>query len=310
MHRSAQRDQQHQRVEPAGRAGRPGGSARGRRLLVAATAVPVLLMASACSSDSGSGAGSGSGGDAKDESSASASPTPSASAVQAAAYGKLPDTCSVLSEKTLKDLVPEGAKSGKAISEGQPDVSGDCRWTSLADNGVDGSQYRWLSVSLLRLDSDEARGPGEERAAEQYEKKIGEAKSVDGAKNVRTEQVGGTGDQATLVRYDLKKDEGDFRQQTVVVRAENVVITLDYNGAGLAGDKTPDADDLSKDAKAAAKEVVTAVAEANEAGSGSPSAPASTDKPDAGSGSAIDKDSGSGSGSDSGSDSGSSGRKS
>lgn len=295
MHRSAQRSQQHQR------AGRPGGSGRGRRLLVAAAAVPVLLMAAACSSDSGSDSGGDAKGQQDSGASASASPTPSAT-VQAAAYDKLPDACSVFAKDTLKDLVPEGTKSGKAINAGEPDVSGDCRWTSLSDNGVDGSQYRWLSVSMLRLDSDEARGAGDERARQQYEKRVTEARSVDGAKDVKAEPVTGTGDEATVVRYDLKKKEGSFKQQTIVVRAENVVISLDYNGAGLAGDKTPDADELVKLTKAAAKEAVAAVTEANGA-SGSSSAPSgsadapdsgdqdSGDKAEAGSGSAVQKDS-------------------
>ncbi len=324
MHRSAQRNQQHQR------AGRPGGAGRGRRLLVAAAAAPVLLMAAACSSDSDSASGSGGDAGKQKEPSASASATPSASAVQAAAYDKLPDACEVFSKDTLKDLVPEGAKSGKAINDGEPDASGDCRWTSLDNNGVDGSQYRWLSVSFLRLDSDEARGAGDERAHEQYEKKVAEAEAVDGAKNVKSEPVTGTGDEATVVRYDLKKEEGSFKQQTVVARVENVVLTLDYNGAGLAGDKTPDADDLVKSAKAAAKEAVAAVTEANDGkggsgkgGSGSsPSASASKSESesagtsdsgaekDAEAASATDDDSGSDSDSDSDKASTSSSKKS
>lgn len=79
------------------------------------------------------------------------------------------------------------------------------------------------------------------------------------------------------MRYDLKKDEGTFKQQTVVARVENVVVTLDYNGAGLAGDKAPDADALLADAKKAAREAVLSVTKANGPGaaSGSPSAPAS-----------------------------------
>ncbi len=79
------------------------------------------------------------------------------------------------------------------------------------------------------------------------------------------------------MRYDLKKKEGTFKQQTVVARVENVVVTLDYNGAGLAGDKTPDADALMADAKKAAKEAVLSVTRANGPGAaaGSPSSAAS-----------------------------------
>ncbi|CAM5530594.1 hypothetical protein SGRIM128S_05836 [Streptomyces griseomycini] len=88
------------------------------------------------------------------------------------------------------------------------------------------------------------------------------------------------------MRYDLKKKEGTFEQQTVVARVENVVVTLDYNGAGLAGDKTPDADDLMKDAKKAAEEAVAAVTGTSGEGAraGEPSGSAS--KPESGSESA------------------------
>ncbi|WP_407704519.1 DUF3558 domain-containing protein [Streptomyces spongiae] len=226
----------------------------------------MMLVAAGCSSDSGSG------DDAAKESASPAakeSATASANEVKAAAYAKLPEACTMLPKKTLEDLVPEGAKDGKPINDGEPDVSGDCRWISLDNNGVKGSQYRWLSVSLLLLESDASRGPGDERARAQFEKKVSEAQAVEGAKGLKSESVTGTGDQATVVRYDLKKKEGTFKQQTVVVRAENVVITLDYNGAGLAGDKAPDADDLVKGAKAAAKEIVTAIGSANGQGGGS-----------------------------------------
>jgi hypothetical protein len=80
------------------------------------------------------------------------------------------------------------------------------------------------------------------------------------------------GDEATAVRYDLKKKEGSFKQVTVVARVENVVVTVDYNGAGLAGDKTPSADTLNKLAQKAAKEAVASVAKANGGGTaGTPS---------------------------------------
>lgn len=229
-----------------------------------------MLVAAGCSSDSGSGddAAKESGPAAKQSASASAS----ANEAKAAAYRKLPEACTVLSKKTLEGLVPEGVKSGKPINDGDPDASGDCRWISLDNNGVKGSQYRWLSVSLLLLESDASRGAGDERARAQFEKKLSEAQAVEGAKNLKSESVTGTGDQATAVRYDLKKKkEGTFKQQTVVAQVENVVITLDYNGAGLAGEKAPDADDLVKGAKAAAKEVVAAIGAANDEGGGSDS---------------------------------------
>lgn len=253
MQRAAQRDHRAQRPERARRL---------NRVVVCAAAVPVMLLAAACSSNSGSGDDDGgkktSAGDATASASASASPT-----VQAARYAKLPEACKVLSGRTLGELVPKGTKSAKEGTSSDVSSRASCSWNSLDNNGVKGSQFRWLNVSLLRFSSDANRGSGEEQAQQYYEKQVQDAKSVAGAKNTKSEPVSGTGDEATAVRYDLKKKEGSFKQQTVVARVENVVVTLDYNGAGLAGDKSPDADDLATDAKSAAKEAVAAVAKAN-----------------------------------------------
>lgn len=236
-----------------------------------------MLIAAGCSSDSGD-SGSGSGGDkaagagATVSASASAAPT-----VQAAAYKSLPESCAVLSSKTLKSLVPEASKSGKKGTS-EAGTRGSCSWSSLDNNGVKGSQFRWLNVSLLRFESDTSRGTGEAQAAKYYEQQIQDAQSVAGAKNTKSQPVSGTGDAATLVRYDLKKKEGAFKQQTVVSRVENVVVTVDYNGAGLAGDKAPSADSLVKLAERATKEAVTAVAAANGEGAASPAPSGSASK--------------------------------
>lgn len=251
MQRRAQRDQPAKRLN---------------RVLVCAAAVPVMLVAAGCSSDSGSGDSADTAG--KAAASASASPSPT---VRAAAYGKLPEPCKAFSKKTLKDLVPEG-KSGKEGTSDDISTRASCSWNSLDNNGVKGSQFRWLNVSMLRFESDVTRGPADELAQEYFDKQVQEAQAVEGAKSVKTEPVTGTGDQATAVRYDLKKKEGTFKQQTIVARVENVVVTLDYNGAGLAGDKTPSSDDLLKDAKNAAKEAVAAVSDANGTGGGKASA--------------------------------------
>ncbi|MDQ0750391.1 hypothetical protein QF034_004622 [Streptomyces africanus] len=250
MQRRAQRDQRDQRAK------------RVNRVLVCAAAVPVMLVAAGCSSDSGSGDSTDKA--AKAAASASASPSPT---VEAAAYGKLPEPCKTLSKKTLKDLVPKG-KSGKEGKSDDISTRGNCSWNSLDNNGVKGSQFRWLNVSMLRFESDVTRGPADKLAREYFEKQVQDAQAVAGAKSTKSEPVPGTGDEATAVRYELKKKEGTFKQQTVVARVENVVVTLDYNGAGLAGDKSPSAGDLMKDAKKAAKEAVAAVSDANGAGGG------------------------------------------
>ncbi|MFB6843989.1 DUF3558 family protein [Streptomyces sp. NPDC056373] len=244
------------------------------RVLVCAAAVPVMLVAAGCSSDSGSGDSTDKA--AKAAGSASASPSPT---VQAAAYDKLPEPCKAVSKKTLKDLVPK-SKSGKEGKSDDISTRGSCSWDSLDNNGVKGSQFRWLNVSMLRFESDAARGPADKLAQEYYEKQVQEAQAAEGAKGVKSEPVAGTGDQATAVHYDLKKKEGTFKQQTIVARVENVVVTLDYNGAGLAGDKTPDEGDLLKDAKKAVKEAVDAVSTANGKGGGSADgAPSESSKP-------------------------------
>ncbi|MBW8798117.1 MAG: DUF3558 family protein [Streptomyces sp.] len=248
-----------------------------RRGLVCAAAVPaVALFATACSSDSdaaaqGTGGGSGSAaGSAGPGSSAAISPT-----VQAAKYAKLPKPCAVLSKETLTALVPKGVKSGKEGASDDVATRGSCSWSSLDSNGVKGSQFRWLNISFLRFDSDAGRGSGEKQAEAYYTSQVQGAQSVAGAKNTKSEPVSGAGDQATAMRYDLKKKEGAFKQQTVVARVANVVVTLDYNGAGLAGGKAPDADSLTKAAEKAAKEAVVSVGAANGSGS-APSSPAAT----------------------------------
>ena len=255
MHQPAQRDRSDQQR-----------AKRLSRVLVCAAAVPVMLIAAGCSSDSGSsdGAKEGTAGPgATTSADATAAPT-----VQAAAYKKLPEPCAVLSKKTLTDLVPKGAKSGKEGTSTDTASRGSCSWTSLDNKGVKGSQFRWLNVSLLRFDSSQTQGEGDKLAASYYAKQVQAAQAVTGAKNSKSEPVAGAGDEATAVRYDLKKKEGAFKQQTVVARVENVVVTIDYNGAGLAGDKAPSADTLTKAAEKAVKEAVAAVSSANGAGGG------------------------------------------
>ncbi|MFI6929748.1 DUF3558 family protein [Streptomyces sp. NPDC050287] len=267
MQRPAQRDRRDERERRDRRAKSLS------RVLVCAAAVPVMLIVAGCSSDSGSddaGSGSNSGsssssGGADASASASASPSPT---VQAAAYKSLPQPCAVLSKKSLGELVPEGTKSGKEGTTDDTAARASCSWSSLDNNGVKGSQFRWLNVSLLRFESDTSRGSGDKQAQAYYAKQIQDAQSAEGARNAKSSPLAGAGDEATTVSYDLKKKEGAFKQQTVVARVENVVVTVDYNGAGLAGEKTPSVESLKKLAEKAAKESVAAVSAANGEGTG------------------------------------------
>lgn len=264
------------------------------RILTCAAAVPVILIASGCSSDSGSGSGSdGAKKDSGSKASASASGKDKAATVEKAAFDKLPEPCDVLSKKTLEDLVPKAKdKSGKAGTSDDTSARGTCSWDSLDNNGVDGSQFRWLRVSLMRFDSDASLGSGAKRAQNNFAKQVADAQATEGAKSVKTEPVPGMGDQTTVVHYDLKKDKENFKQQTVVTRVENAVVTIDYNGAGLAGDKAPSAKDLSKDAEKAAKEAAEAVVSANKAG-GADSGSKGSGSKESGSEDSGSKDSGS-----------------
>ncbi|MFF2655626.1 DUF3558 domain-containing protein [Streptomyces sp. NPDC058045] len=269
------------------------------RVLACAAAVPVLLIASGCSSDSGSGSGDGGEKAKSPSSSASAAGAGESPSVEKARYAELPEACKTLSRKTLDSMVPEAdPKSGKAGRSDDTSMRGTCSWSSLDNKGVDGSQFRWLNVSLLRFESDASRGNGAKLAGAYYAKQVADAKATEGAKDTRTGAVPGIGDQATAVRYDLKKKEGSFKQQTVVARVENIVVTVDYNGAGLAGEKTPDPKKLQKDAEKAAKEAVEAVVAANEGGG---SATGSPDKSGKGEGSGKGDGAGKGAGEGSGS---------
>ncbi|KPC68442.1 membrane protein, partial [Streptomyces sp. NRRL WC-3753] len=160
----------------------------------------------------------------------------------------LPEACSTLSKKTLKDLVPDAdSLKGKTGKSDDTASRATCSWNSLDTKGVDGSQFRWLHVSLMRFDSDEALGSGAKRAEKYYAKQIADAKATEDAKEVAAEPVSGTGDAATVVSYELKKKEGTFKQQSLVTRVENVVVTVDYNGAGLAGQSSPKTAGLVED---------------------------------------------------------------
>ncbi|MFI7383333.1 DUF3558 domain-containing protein [Streptomyces sp. NPDC049813] len=244
------------------------------RVLACAAAVPVVLVVAGCSSDSGSGSGDTAEKGAGSASSASAT-ADAAKKVAPATYKGLPKACSALSKKTLDDLVPKGDSKAGASDDEQ--TRANCSWSSLDNNGVKGSQFRWLNVSLVRFESDANRGSGDKLATAYYAKQVKDAQATQGAKGVKTQPVPGAGDEATLVRFDStykeKKKDVTSKQQTVVSRVDNVVVTVNYNGSGLAGEKTPDADDLSKDTEKAAKEAVASVVDSAKS---KPSASAST----------------------------------
>ncbi|MFC9756820.1 DUF3558 family protein [Streptomyces sp. NPDC056921] len=245
--------------------------------ILACAAVPVMLVVAGCSSDSDGGK--------KDSGSSASSASPSASkkaepTVEPAKFAQLPDPCKSITKKTITSLVPSAkSKNGTATKSSDLTARAGCSWNGLDDNGVKGSQYRWLDVGFTRFDSDQALGSGAKRAQQDFAKQVDKAKTADGVKKVAEAPADGIGDQATTVTYDLSKTSEDFKYATVVARTENVVITLTYNGAGYAGAKAPSADDIRKGAEKAAKEAVAAVAADKDSGSTAPSQKA-TDKAD------------------------------
>jgi hypothetical protein len=254
--------------------------------LLACAAVPVMLVAG-CSSGSKAGSeanyggGSPSSGKAADTAGTSgtsgtsdtasgtaASPEAEASpTLVPVAYTKLPEACNAIAAKTIDSLVPKAEdRTGKAGTSSDAASRASCTWNGLKDDGLKGSQYRWLDISLLRFDSATTAGDsGNERATKQFTKQVADTQATDGAKNAKVTPLTGIGDQASLVSFDTAKSDEDFRNRTVVVRSENAVITLNYNGAGFAGGATPDGADLAKKAENAAKEAVTAITSANPA---------------------------------------------
>ncbi|MGW8889404.1 DUF3558 domain-containing protein [Streptomyces sp. NPDC055749] len=240
--------------------------------ILACAAVPVMLVVAGCSSDDGK---------KNSDSSASASAKPTAPAIEPAKFSELPDPCKAIAKKTTSSLVPK-AKVKDGTPGGSSDVSvrAGCSWNGLDDNGVKGSQYRWLDVGFTRFASDQSLGSGAKRATEDYTKQVAKAEATEGAKKLSAAPVDGIGEQATAVTYGLTKTSEDFQYATIVARTGNVVITLTYNGAGYAGAKAPSSSDILKGAGKAAKEAVASVAAFNEsadkdsAGSNGTKAPA------------------------------------
>ncbi|MGW7577368.1 DUF3558 domain-containing protein [Streptomyces sp. NPDC054765] len=231
-------------------------SAKRLASLLTCAAVPVLLVAGC------SGSNSDSSGDAPSAASSSASkPSPT---VAPAKFKKLPNSCAAFSKDTINKMLPKVKDASGDQGKSTDDAShGTCSWTSSDEKGVDGTQWRWLDIGYQRYDSDPGVGSGDKRATDFYTKQISEAKATKGAQKLTAVQTSGTGDEATAITYDVKRDGTNFKNTTVVARTSNVVMTINYNGAGLAGADAPKTADLLKQVQAAAKEAVTSVTKAN-----------------------------------------------
>lgn len=221
--------------------------------LVACAAVPALLL-SACSGGSG-----GSGSDSSGGPSTSAAGTKGASpTVAPVKYRTLPNACQAVASSTVAALVPKAKDArGHAAETSDLQMRGGCSWTG---NGSDGYQYRWLSVTLQRFTSDAQLGSGEDQARKRYTEQVGQLGAV---KGFTTSPVSGVGDQASSVSGRATLARITSRNDTVVARTGNVVVIVEFNGAGLEGKKNPSATTVVAGAQRAAKDAVAAVAAAN-----------------------------------------------
>lgn len=242
-------------------ASRPGGTATRLAALLACAIVPAVLV-SGCSSGGGSGSGdSGKGGTPSASGTASggtAGATAGGTASPALApvtYATLPDACGSVTAATVSALVPK-AKSAKgtAVHSSDPGSRGGCSWTG---DGKDGYQYRWLSVTLQRFSSDPQLGSGDAQAAKRYADQV---RTLGAVKGFTSTAVTGIGDQATSVAGQATVAKIISQNDTVVIRQANVVVLVEYNGAGLVGKKNPTASTVNSGAQRAAKDVAAAVA--------------------------------------------------
>ncbi|MET9220786.1 DUF3558 domain-containing protein [Streptomyces sp. NPDC093221] len=223
-------------------------------LLLACAAVPAMALAG-CSSGSGSS-------DAKSSASSSTGSGPSGGSatptLAPAKFAALPASCKAITQATVNALVPKAKTPG-----GTPVKSDDitsragCSWTG---NGKDGYQYRWLSVTLQRFTSSTALGTAEDQAKKRYTEQVGTLNQVPGAASAT---LTGLGDQAASVVSKATVAKVTSQNDSVVVRSGNVVVLVEFNGAGLEGKKNPSAGDVQSGAQRAAKEAVAAVAAAN-----------------------------------------------
>ncbi|MFI1096329.1 DUF3558 family protein [Streptomyces sp. NPDC020917] len=223
--------------------------------LLACATVPALVL-TGCSSGSGSGkdsAGTSPSGSASTAGATTASPT-----LAPVKYRTLPNACTTVTKSSVTALVPKAKDSrGTAAATSEMQSRGGCSWTG---NGSDGYQYRWLSVTLQRFDSDAQLGSGEEQATKRYTEQVGTLSAV---KGFTASASTGVGDQATSVVGKATVAHITSQNDTVVARSGNVVVIVEYNGAGLEDKKNPSASTVASGAQRAAKDVVAAVAAAN-----------------------------------------------
>ncbi|HEY5832831.1 DUF3558 domain-containing protein [Streptomyces sp.] len=218
--------------------------------LLACTAVPAMLIAG-CSSGSGSD-------DKGSQATASAKAAPTTPALAPARFATLPASCKTVTQGTVTALVPKAKDPGGTEAKSSDVQSrGGCSWTG---NGKDGYQYRWLAVTMQRFSNSPELGSAEEQAKKRFADQVADLGRLPGT---TTTALTGLGDQASSVSGKATVAKVTSQNDTVVARTGNVVLIVEFNGAGLAGKKNPSARTVHSGAQRAAKDAVAAVAAAN-----------------------------------------------
>ncbi|MEE4541987.1 DUF3558 family protein [Streptomyces sp. V4-01] len=225
--------------------------------LLACAVVPAMLL-TGCSSGSGGSDASDSSGSASTTSAGASGSTSAEPTLAAVKYATLPDSCKAVTASTVAALVPKAKSArGTAAKSSDPGTRGGCSWTG---NGSDGYQYRWLSVTLQRFPSDPQLGSGEKQAQNSYTQQAGALGRVKGA---TTSPLTVPGDQAVSVAGLTTVAKVTSQNDTVIARSGNVVVLVEYSGAGLVGKKNPSARTIISGAQHAAENAVAALAAAN-----------------------------------------------
>ncbi|MFI0901694.1 DUF3558 family protein [Streptomyces sp. NPDC020983] len=226
-------------------------------LLACAAAVPALLLAGCSSGGSGSDSGGKGDGTAGGKDTAASGPATTTAAPAPEKFATLPNACQSVGKATVDAIVPKAkSAAGTPATSDDPKNRAGCSWTG---NGKDGYQYRWLSVTFQRFGSTSA-GPAEDQAKERFTDQAARLGKAPGAK---VSAVTGVGDQATSVAGKATVAKVTSQNDTLLVRTGNVLVIVEYDGAGLEGKKNPSATTVNAGALRAAKEAVAAVAAAN-----------------------------------------------
>ncbi|WP_130799331.1 DUF3558 domain-containing protein [Streptomyces otsuchiensis] len=221
-----------------------GSHLRGAGTVLAAAVASALLL-TGCSSDSGDG------GDTGDDAPASEEQAP-----EAVRFTELPNACETVEGATIEEVVPEASdEKGEELPSADVTSTNACLWS-----GLDGYDFRSLTVTLKRFDSDAALGAGDSRAETFLQAQGAEITDDETNEDIVDSRPEDLGDEAVSLAFTAEKASGDtsreFRQHRVVVRTANVVVTVDYAGAGFEDAELPEASAIQEGAERIASDAV------------------------------------------------------